>query len=79
MTRTEGTIEEGKSPEVCPNEGAFGSKSADAAPVASNNPAYGAAIPPKASHGLAPGASSAWSVWVAAWALTGLVVLPPSM
>ena len=69
----------GNSPDAWPNEGAFGSSNAADAPVATNTPAYGAGIPPKASQGLALGAFSAWSVWVAAWALTGVARLPPSM
>ncbi len=49
----------GNSPDAWPNEGASGSNSAADAPVATNTPAYGAGIPPKLSHGLAPGAFSA--------------------
>ena len=44
-------MSDGSSPEAWPREGAFGSSSAAADPVALKMPAYGAAIPPKLSHG----------------------------
>src|SRR5580698_4573437 len=77
-TRTGGTMSAGRSPEVCPWEGALGSTSAAADPVASNSPAKGAAMPPKVSQGDTDGASSAWSIWVARAAVMGAAaVLEP--
>ena len=56
----------GRRPDVSPRERLFGSRRADADPVALKMPAYGAAIPPKASQGRGRGCLECLQLWLAA-------------
>src|ERR1039458_3788665 len=78
-TLTEGTRSAGSSPDACPSDAEFGSRSAVAEPVATKIPAYGAMMPPKLSQGDAEDLLSDCSSDVAVAALTGVASLPPSM